>query len=558
MLCLTLHTFVASVATKNQKVKKKMTQPNKSQIQVARYRPSDRKFFPILCGFIVLFFNQIVLADGVVSTDFVFQMNNSVFHAPEFDLSQNLSRKESFNFPDMVTQTEVPALVRGVTGDISYELESSSQKIFLGAEFNLQSKKLHAHLLIREISVDTVIEKIVDGVLIRARVQGACQNIPISLPEGSAKIIGAIRTGVDDFGLPTITLPYLEGNWSNESWVFGDFSCTGGDVFKGHVINGLKSFLDNKKEINDTLRFKLSQRIAEIQETVRAAFLRPQEIEVGLAGMKVKLKPRSIANLTGDGFQARGQLEFRFLSTTVNEEDSVITAMAAPTIVEGYSLMVPAGLMAALNKMAHKTGRYAFRKNGQELPAFKKLMKSRLAKFFVWPELNYFNKKSQFLFDFYTSDVPSLSRLVDHQDGTLTGQIQSELNALVWAPMATKYLQMVNFKSPFSATYSLSISAQENQNQNKNTDFVETGAILNLGFVQDTLAMKLSANYSSEYRPILHSSRIAVSTIQSSITSSLYSSQFQVFIRALPLTSSLKLIPTKLAIREGWLSIDLK
>jgi hypothetical protein len=145
---------------------------------------------------LVLGFSRSALADAVVKSDFVFQLDNSIFDDPKLDFLSRLQGHEEINMNDTLIQGEVPATVHGIHASMDYKLKASSRQIVLGAEQALESDTLNVNLLIDQIAVDTIVRRMVGGVLIEARVQGTCTAIPMSLSAGKAKVVGALKAAL--------------------------------------------------------------------------------------------------------------------------------------------------------------------------------------------------------------------------------------------------------------------------------------------------------------------------------------------------------------------------
>lgn len=485
-------------------------------------------------------------ADGVVSSDFIFQMSNAFFQAPEYDFSQDLAQTETVSLPDTVVQDLLPVTVSGISATVSYALNSSASHFALGSNFTLTSNQVSVAINIHQISVNGWVVQNVGGITVRAYVQGSCSNIPVTLAPGQASVTGVVATGVDNTGLPLLTLSSLDAEWNQNSWSVGQFSCTSTAGLQDRVISGLKSYLANPAGFQAQLGAMVSQRLTQYQATLRTAFLQSKTIPINLKGIQLTLTPQAIINLQGDSFQVHGQLAFTFPSTTVNQQNSVVVASAAPASMTGYSLMVPEGLVAALNKMAFLTGDETYRQPGQGIAAFKNFLQNGFAEFFVWPELLYYSSQTAFLFDFFTSKVPTLSALTDQKNGTLLGKIAGELDVTMWAPIRKAYVKMVDFVAPMTGTYQLSFS-----------DGAQSSEV-NLNMTIKKMDMNLSANYDSAYQQYLRNPYIDVGTLQSNVLASAVSENLQVPIQSLQMTSVLSLVPSGLSLQGSWIAINWK
>ena len=400
-------------------------------------------------------------ADGSVRGEYIFQMSQSIFNAPEFDFATRLAGREIVSLPDGTLQDELPVQMAGVSGEVDYRMKPGS--IILGAEQTAVSDQLDVRLTIRRVSVDAIVERIINGVLVRVRVQGACTDIPITLKAGKGRLIMMLKTTVGVDGLPEVSVPWLTVDSLDEAWTIGEFPCTGFDGFKEKVLAGLAIYLKEPDTFLPGLRARVDAKAAAMQEEFRAWFQAPRAVIpiASGAGGKVgaTMIPRSIGAVTSTRFQIRGELAFVFPSVSVNESVFVAGLPAAVSLAD-YAAIVPEALIPRLNEMAYKTGNLWARKRGQELEAFRAFMDNEGAKKFAWPEINRFPKDADFLFDTVARDLPKLDRIKDAGKGNITGDTKGIFDIPTWAPKAGGgHEKMLTFDSPYSGGFKLWINA---------------------------------------------------------------------------------------------------
>lgn len=477
---------------------------------------------------------EVARADGTVRSEFLFQLNQSVFDAPEFDISPYLKGSESFTLPDSMFQDEAPVWVKGITGDVQYRLKTAMPKIILGAEQSVISESLAAKVTIRSVEVDAIVEKVVSGVLLRVHIQGSCSNIPVELVPGKARLLATIKAGIGLNGLPEISVPWMDIQADEGAWVIGDFSCTGFDGFKEKVQAGLKKHLSQSATIIPGVKAMIDQRASGLQAEFQSWFLEPRELNAGVEGLKITLYPTSLGQLSASGFQLRGYIDFVFANQYVNEIYQL--PLKAIGTYGNYTAAMPEELIGALNGMAYKTGRLTMRMRGQEMEGFRSFMNNGLAKYFVWPQMGRYSTDADFVFDAVAEDLPRLGTIKDDGKGSLMGQVAGNLSVLTWAPKTGGHEKMVTFYTPVSGTYKLSISRATSE----------------LKFVFTSLGLNLSAKWDPDYVK-LRSPDLSIDTSQiaSTIADSLKTDGFSISLGVLPLTSQLKLRPAALGKGAG-------
>jgi hypothetical protein len=493
-------------------------------------------------------------ADGIVRSEAVLQMNNSIFGAPEFDFSSLLQGKETFYLADLIVDGEMPVEISGVSVAVNYELQTPSKTVVLGAELPLKEKSLAVELSISRLKVDALIKKQVGDVQVNVRVQGQCEDIRIAL-KGQANFISAIRMVVDREGLPVIRMPWARADWAQNAWRVGAFNCSvGGTSFGSQVERGLLNFLaqtTTQERVSEQVQAAVNARLTSYQAQVRQWFLQPRSLGTGIKGLGLILKPRAVLAIKSESFQIGATLEFVFSTPNVTAL-SVVAGSVKPEFSSGssFALMLPKELPAALSDMAYRTGFYQFRRPGQEIPAFKKLLKNRVSQFLVWPQLILYSRSAPFFFDVNTSLNPRLSALAENGIGGVSGKIGGAIDVLTWAPKtetprsAEDFLKMTRFYAEVTSDFQLMLHPSVG------------GTYLKVSFSK--LDIHLKAKWEAEYQRYLWYSRIGLDSLKDGLETSLASDGVQIFLPHLPMTSQLNLNLDRFSLQKEWLVINLK
>ena len=494
---------------------------------------------------------DVALADGVVKSGFIFQLDNSVFQAPEYSLSSVLAGTQALSLPDMtLTQGQYPVQVSGIQGSVNYQMKSSSDFITVGGSEQISSQSVSAQLTIGQISVNTVVQTVIGPVTVNSTIQGSCTNIPLTLASGQAQASGTLTTGIDTTGLPSLSMTNFQIAWPATAWQIGAFTCTGIEGLEAQVSLALANYLKDSSAVAPQMSQMLNTRLASYQGQLRLKFLAPRPVPITASGLSVMLYPSSLAPVPGSTtgqFEILGTIQFTFASPTFNGVTNVGSPTQAPVVAKSdsdFMLLLPADLISALNQSAFQSGFYNVRKNGTDLPAFENLRSSFFDSFFVWPEIQNVPKQTTFVFDFSTPKLPVLSTLRDMGDGTLAGNINGEIDVMSWIAPAKTYEKFTSFKAPSSGKFVLSFSS-DNQ-----------GPFLNVLF--STMNMNLSAAWDPSYAKQVSNNYVNTGLIANSVTGSMTSSGLQMRFGTLDLTSVLTLSPSALHNSPGWLQIEWK
>ena len=514
----------------------------------------SRLQFAVLAFVIVGSSGQPAWADGIVTSDFVFQLNDGVFNSPEFNFTSQLQGQQSFTLPDTVIAGIAPVTVSGISGSATYQMTPASSQIVLGSPISLTSSQFTVSLTIQSVSVNSVVQTIVGGTTISSSVQGTCTNIPVQLAQGAGQIAGTILTSIDSSGLPTITVPSFQVTWGAGAWTVGSFNCMGIAGFEQQVIQGIQSYLDrNASLFNVQLQAMVAAKAASYQAQIRTTFLQPRVVSSNVSGLTVTMYPTHLQNISGYNFQLAGTLQFDFSSLKAIAPKNVTATVAAPSQLFGYALLLPAATWNALNSTAYQAGFYQYQQAGSQFTSFQSLLTSWFNEFFVWPQLMAYSSNSNFQFEFYAATQPSLSAFTDNGNGTLSQAFVGTIDVLTLAPSLSDVttagsIPMLTFIAPIQGSATLSLVTDSNGTPMLKALFTKLAMHKSAQLTGSWDADYVSNNQPNQY--------INYSLIQSNAISGLLSSGFSLSVGKLPFTQSLSLSPTSLQMQGTWIQIN--
>lgn len=491
-------------------------------------------------------------ANGVVTSDVLMQLNNSVFASPEFTLTPLLSGHEIIPVPDMVVPSQVPVSLSGISVEASWQLNPPSNPLAIGADFPLASKSLDVRLLIQKLSVDAWVDTQVGGVTVHAHVLGECDRIPLALT-GAAQLSGVVRTGVDGGGLPAVQLMSVRAQWPASAWSVGEFNCgVGGDSFRSKVMTGLLAyFASPPPSLNDQLKTAIGSRLASFQDQLRAWFLQPRTLASGLQGVNLTLRPRAIAAVRSDGLQVAGQVDFNFASSASAPTATVSANGSGPALsATGFQMAFPEGLPAALAAMAYQLGYFQLRQSGSQIQGFQDFLANPFLKLFIWPQLEFYSQQDPFYFDFSLSESPRFGSIVSSAgggDGGITGQVAGTLGLLMWAPDSSAFVKMLRFSVPLTTTYQWTMSAAGGGGGGSDVQ-------ISLSGTQIALNASWEPDYYSSH---LVNPYIALDVLKGQFVTWVEGQSWKFHLPALQLTSTTSLSFSSVQNSGGWLSFGL-
>jgi hypothetical protein len=399
-------------------------------------------------------------ADATLSSDFVLQLNNSIFEAPQFALKNILVAEDlRVQLPDLVVQDLLPVSVSGIEFKLNYKFETAADYPLLGSEVAVASTEFGGMLNIAKLHVDGEVHQNHGGIEVIGHLNATCTDIQVELLPGKAKAVGSVLVQIDAAGKPTLTVPWFDVSWPEDAWVVRAVTCTGAEGFDYKLKEELIKYLKNSASFASQFKSFIDSTAADYQTLLRSTFAQPIEFSLGIPGVKSRLRADRIEALRGDRFQLRGVVDFAFESSTYNE-DVKLTANSELKSQSGFTLALPNEFVGAFSDLSYRTGHQSMRRQGAEMTAFKSFREDSFAVSIAWPELGWYPKEMDFRFDFKTALKPKFGPLKSDGAGALIGGMTTNVKVDVWAQEFTsqmRYHKFGQFSSPVAAQYALSI-----------------------------------------------------------------------------------------------------
>jgi hypothetical protein len=286
-------------------------------------------------------------------------------------------------------------------------------------QVNLSSKNLQIQVQISKASIDQYIEQVVNGAILRVRVQAECG--PLTLVQNAAQAEGTIHYEFNSRNI-LAQLDQFDLQWADGSWSVSSINCKGPTGFAETLQQELTSRLRSAQEvrpfIHDFLKQKVQSEVAELVENLKTPKVLPIPKQVlPLTVSFLKFEARD------EGLVTRAQLVWG------SSKEARVRAFAVaswPSQVSNTkpTLLIPqAGLgdYISANVAAQPDWQ---RGNLRQVEFFKKVIGSRFVQFFVWPDLfNYSKTSSPF---YLTAARPSYFAMNWNKDGSAAVSIATK------------------------------------------------------------------------------------------------------------------------------------
>lgn len=247
--------------------------------------------------------------------------------------------------------------------------------------------KLNLRVQIQSLSIDQVVERVVNGSVLRLRIQSTCS--PISVTNEGVQVSALLPWRTID-NLPTPVLETMNIDWNDESWTVSELKCSGpmgiDAIFLGQLNTILKDRAFLRSLVFDKIKNEIQNQWLGFHQSLMSGT--SSLLPVSPGGL-LKLDRIAIWNQKGLGVLGRllpsnSEPEFLIKFQKIKEEFSEAQKIVLPK---------PFVLFHAQQRIQQtQIDKINLRQNS----SFMSLLRSRFLQFFLWPDLMNFRKDAQF------------------------------------------------------------------------------------------------------------------------------------------------------------------
>jgi hypothetical protein len=408
---------------------------------------------------------------------------------------------------------DFPATLSGLEMNFKYTVKSLS--ILSGGMFDLQVLVPSVQMRAQSFHIDTVVEKEVDGTIVRNRLKADCKGILVN----SKKPL-LIQTRAQMKPAPQVGVESLFLNWSEETdvWELAAESCQGpiGLVpFINTLIN--KQWLKST-EFRAQIQAELNRQLIDWvqQRSVFGKSFLELKSELVLRWGTFKDTPRTWRISIPASFKTQAACPGLSAGVSPKEQE-------APYLTAQPYLFIPDDFVPRVAKCLHRAGMLERKDASFEIAGFQDLLDSWLTKYIVWPDLARFSSKDRF--DFVTKSYSDLDlKPVSESKGRRALYLlNTDVVSHMYYKSAKKDIPYVSFSSPLKSYVEVTQAK----------DLISVGLVgvpvTNLTYRYDLAKSQIS------------DSRIFVGAIEGSVVSELKSKRFTFAMPEFSLSESLGL-----------------
>lgn len=299
---------------------------------------------------------------------------------------------------------------------------------FTSDAVQLKTRKLSLKIVIEKLALDQIVEREIDGAILRVHVQAQCG--PVTLSQDTAQMEAKFGFQIQPQQITTV-LQSFNLTWAPNSWKVNDFQCQGPGGFEQTIKAELAADLASAEKLRPWLQTEIVTRAQIEADGLMTQLANPIPVAIEKNNLVLTFK-RMVG--TPEGIQNHGTLVWSGKSDETNLSRLEMNRIPNSVIKKGVPYFISPGggwtnlLATILQKKAE-----VFNIDMRTIPAFVALLNSRSQQWAVWPDLQNYATNSRFNL---AVARPRSYPLNWQNDGTAT--MNSSVNAEIQSQRAGK------------------------------------------------------------------------------------------------------------------------
>jgi hypothetical protein len=378
---------------------------------------------------------------------------------------------EKFNInwqiPDQILQTST---VDVKLQDLHLDVSTFLTKPQVSSNLVLSSSNLSGTIKAGTVSVDQYVEREMNGIIGRFRIQAECKDVVLTAVTNKVKFSVAVKPSTDGKTLSG-ELQDLDLSWQPDAWQIGDLNCTGAVGFDDMIRQQVLDMAKDSTKFTQALKPELITYLESYLKSYNFDIGKERQLITSRPDIKASMIADSIQDLS-DGTKLKGRVIVIFNKAPDTAKTVLTLKDANLNAISNASVRVPEKLLPTLMQKGFAANTWMESLKSSSIPGFSSIMSSRIKQFFAWPELTRYSKSTVFPFQLYSDKDMTL------KGSALKYDISGKLIAQMLAPRSSGDVPMMRFSIPFSSKLSFTAKEGVLTTTAKNTD-------VSLGYVWD-------------------------------------------------------------------------
>lgn len=320
--------------------------------------------------------------------------------------------------------------------------------------WKLASRRLHALTTVDRLVIRQHQTRVIEGINVGLDVTVECRNLELELPPASGAQLTAAAEALVSDGRIQFRLSGLRSRWPANAWRVRALDCPRLADIQGQVQGEIARNLAGLSSADPLLAAFLQDRIDKFVARANDYLLAPREVPTKDQHLKISQDARGIAVDGLGGISLVGQLHFTYPAL---QGKAPVQLTLAPderkTNPAQSQVLVPFALVRALLAGEFESGQAKQTVLTDKVPAFAKLMRSRLLQLFVWPDLWGYDRDTVFKVVISPFAAPDCAREKAAGAGTVACDFHVPMRAQFFAPGdATDWEPYVEFRADLSGS----------------------------------------------------------------------------------------------------------
>lgn len=353
--------------------------------------------------------------------------------------------------PERVVEAgRFPVKLSPFTVDLKYKVHNFALLDDIRFAVNADFNDLVVH--IPHLSVDTIVEEIINGTLVRVRYKADCYHVILENSHSLATSArGQLTKNPLSGKLESVEVPPLSPSWKARAE-----RCEAPAGFLASLESAVNSSWSNPSFVQEMIHTEISAKLPSLISESSVWTQDVNEIQ-----SRIELRLEDFSDKGKDRVIKLGISVTPWRECPLLAKDGQLDSPNLSHVKGGPELLFNQRLINLVGRCMHEMHLFDRIDKAQEIPGIQKLLRSSLLKGLVWPDLNRFSPSTNFIISSRTVDGFSLygknptAQEIKTMPNTLFLNLYANIKSLVSYPSANAMVPYVSFLSTVRSVLAL-------------------------------------------------------------------------------------------------------